>query len=110
MLVTRAYRTELDLNDKQVTACKQHAGAARWAYNWGLARRQAEYKATRKSLNAIELHRELNALKKSDLPWMYDVSVRFVEPKPSHRGTARRVTSPDNWLSDVGRDSRPFWC
>ncbi len=28
MLVTRAYKTELDLNDKQVTACKQHAGVA----------------------------------------------------------------------------------
>ncbi len=74
MNVTRAYKTELDLNDKQVTACKQHAGAARYAYNWGLARRQEEYKATRKSLNAIDLHRELNALKKTDLPWMYQVS------------------------------------
>jgi putative transposase len=74
MLVTRAYKTELALNDKQVTACKQHAGAARYAFNWGLARRQAEYQATRKSLTAIELHRELNALKKTDLPWMYQVS------------------------------------
>jgi putative transposase len=74
MQVTRAYKTELALNDKQVTACKRHAGAARWAYNWGLARRQAEYQATRKSLNAMELHRELNALKKTDLPWMYQVS------------------------------------
>jgi hypothetical protein len=25
----RAYKTELDLNDRQVTACRQHAGAAR---------------------------------------------------------------------------------
>ncbi len=74
MLVTRAYKTELALNEKQVTACKQHAGAARWAYNWGLARREAEYKASKQSLNAIELHRELNALKKTDLPWMYQVS------------------------------------
>ena len=37
MLVKRAYKTELDLNDEQVSVCKQHAGAARWAYNWGLA-------------------------------------------------------------------------
>jgi hypothetical protein len=29
MLVQRAFKTELDLNDQQVTACKQHAGAAR---------------------------------------------------------------------------------
>ncbi len=74
MLVTRAYKTELALNEKQVTACKQHAGAARWAYNWGLARREAEYKASKQSLNAIELHRELNALKKTEFPWLYQVS------------------------------------
>jgi hypothetical protein len=41
MRVQRAYKTELDLNDQQVTACKQHAGAARWAYNWGLRVRKA---------------------------------------------------------------------
>jgi transposase len=72
--VQRAYKTELDLNDRQVTACRQHAGAARWAYNWGLARKQEEYRATGKSPSAIELHRELNALKPTNLPWMYDVS------------------------------------
>ena len=29
MTVTRASKTELDLNDRQITACKRHAGAAR---------------------------------------------------------------------------------
>lgn len=72
--VTRAYNTELDLNDQQVTACKQHAGAARYAYNWGLRQKQERYRATGKSPYAIELHRELNVLKKSDVPWMYQVS------------------------------------
>ena len=74
MTVTRAYKTELDLNDRQITACKRHAGAARYAYNWGLARKQEAYKATGKSPSAIDLHRELNALKKTELPWMYAVS------------------------------------
>jgi putative transposase len=74
MLVQRAYKTELDLNDRQVTACRRHAGAARWAYNWGLRVKQERYKATKTSPNAIELHRELNALKKTDVPWMYQVS------------------------------------
>jgi putative transposase len=72
--VQRAYKTELDLNDRQVTACRQHAGAARWAYNWGLARKQEEYRATGKSPSAIELHRELNALKPTTVPWLYEVS------------------------------------
>lgn len=31
--VTRAYQTELDLNDQQTTLCKRHAGAARYTYN-----------------------------------------------------------------------------
>ena len=71
MLVQRAYKTELDLTDRQVTACRQHAGAARWAYNWGLRIKQERYAASKKSPTAIELHRELNGLKKTDVPWMY---------------------------------------
>ena len=74
MLIQRAYKTELDLSDRQATACKQHAGAARWAYNWGLQVKQEQYRATKKSPTAIDLHRELNALKKTDVPWMYQVS------------------------------------
>jgi putative transposase len=74
MLVQRAYKTELDLNDQQVTACRQHAGAARWAYNWGLQVKQERYQASKGSPTAIALHRELNALKKTQVPWMYSVS------------------------------------
>src|SRR5262249_21564183 len=70
----RTYKTELDLNHEQITACKKHAGAARWAYNWGLARKQESYRATGKSPSAIDLHRELNALKPTAVPWMYEVS------------------------------------
>jgi len=33
----RGYKTELDLNDEQITACLKHAGCAGKAYNWGLA-------------------------------------------------------------------------
>jgi putative transposase len=38
MKVVRGYKTALDLNDEQRTACLKHAGASRFAYNWGLAR------------------------------------------------------------------------
>src|SRR5215469_7804836 len=74
MQVTRGYKTELDLNNAQITACLKHAGAARFAYNWGLSRYEVEYKAGRKTPNAAYLHKELNALKQTDLPWMYEVS------------------------------------
>ena len=72
--IQRAYKTELDLNHAQITACKKHAGAARWAYNWGLRRKQEDYRTTGTSPSAIDLHRELNALKPTDVPWMYEVS------------------------------------
>jgi putative transposase len=51
-----------------------HCGAARFAYNWGLARKAASYELTGKSPSAIDLHRELNVLKKTDFPWLYEVS------------------------------------
>jgi len=74
MQIKRAYKTELDLTDAQRRACVQLAGAARWAYNWGLALRIAAYEKGEKTPYAMELHRLLNPLKKSDVPWMYDVS------------------------------------
>ncbi|HYT45916.1 MAG TPA: transposase, partial [Methylomirabilota bacterium] len=74
MKITRGYKTELDLNDKQRTWCLQHAGAARFAYNWALNRKIEAYKKGEKVPTAIDLHRELNTLKKTELSWMYDVS------------------------------------
>jgi Helix-turn-helix domain len=71
MEITRGYKTELDLNDEQITACKKHAGVARFAYNWGLHRRQEVYQTTGRSIWAMDLHRELNALKQTEFPWMY---------------------------------------
>ena len=74
MKILRAYKTELDLNNTQKTACARHAGAARWAYNWGLARKMEAYQNGEKVPTAIDLHRELNLLKQSELSWMYAVS------------------------------------
>src|SRR6266566_3941123 len=74
MKVVRGYKTELDLNDEQRTACLKHAGASRFAYNWGLARSKEVYRATGKRPTAIDLHKELNKLKRTDFPWMYETS------------------------------------
>ena len=73
MIVKRGYRAELDLNNAQVTACRQHAGASRWAYNYGLHRKQEAYTSGLPTPYAAELHREINRLK-ADNPWMYSVS------------------------------------
>lgn len=74
MQVVRGYRKELDLNNEQITACLKHAGVARFVYNWGIKRYQEEDNANRKTPTAISLHKELNALKPTDFPWMYEVS------------------------------------
>ena len=74
MKILRAFKTELDLNDKQVTLCLKHAGAARFAYNWGLVQKKMAYEHGDKTPNAIVLHKRLNLLKKNELSWMYEVS------------------------------------
>jgi putative transposase len=74
MKIMRAFKTELDLNNVQKTACIRHAGAARFAYNWGLARKKEAFARGQKTPTAIDLHREINELKKTEIPWMYEVS------------------------------------
>ena len=74
MKVLKAYKTELDPNNKQRTSLLKHAGCARFAYNWGLNEKIKAYENGEKTPNAIELHRKLNALKKTEFPWMYESS------------------------------------
>jgi transposase len=74
MYIHSAYKTELKLNNKQRTLLARCAGTARYAYNWGLRIKIDEYEATGKSPGYYELHRRLNALKKTELSWMYEVS------------------------------------
>lgn len=77
--ILRAYKTELDPTCKQTESLLRHAGCARWAYNWGLQKKIETYKSSGKSPSAIDLHRELNLLKRlpveeGGVPWMYESS------------------------------------
>ena len=74
MIANRAYRYEMKPNLKERIALAQHAGVARFAYNWGLGKRIELYEKEKKSTNAIEQHRVLNSLKATEFPWMYEVS------------------------------------
>lgn len=74
MKVQRGYKTEIKPNNVHKTLLLKHAGAARWTYNWGLNQKKMAYENGEKMPNAIELHRRLNALKPTELPWMYEVS------------------------------------
>jgi len=105
MLIHQAYRYELKPNNKQRTLLAKHAGAARFAYNWGLARRIKEYKETQRSKGAIEQHRQLNTLKKTEFPWMYEVSK--CAPQESLRDLDRAFKSFFRLLKSCKRTGFP---
>jgi putative transposase len=68
------YKVELDPNNVQATSLLQHAGAARFIYNWGLEQRISLWASEKKSTDAMKQHKELNLLKKSVFSWLYTVS------------------------------------
>jgi putative transposase len=79
--VLLGFKTELKLNNQQRTALIKHCGVARHAWNWGLALTKqilAHNKANRDSKikfpTAIDLHKWLVALVKSENEWYYECS------------------------------------
>ncbi len=99
MKVSRAYRAALDPTHVQRTALLRHAGAARFAYNWGLQRKQEVWWMNQlpvpaiRAPSAIDLHRELNLRKQRDLGWMY----------------ASSKCAPQEALRDLDRAYRNFF-
>jgi putative transposase len=74
MMIKRAYKVELDPNEFQRGEMVRHAGCARFTYNWGLQRKKDTHANGEPIPSAVDLHRELNQLKKMELDWMYEVS------------------------------------
>ncbi|MCK5265233.1 MAG: transposase, partial [Candidatus Thorarchaeota archaeon] len=77
MLIKKAYRYELDPNNIQRSSLAQHAGVSRFAYNWGLEKRIAQYKNNQgddRFTDAMKQHKLLNSLKKDQFSWMYETS------------------------------------
>lgn len=82
----KGFKTKLDPNNEQRTRFAQHAGCARWTYNWGLDitlsaaqnRRSALERGEKapKFPSAIDLHKKLNAEVKPENKWFYDSSRR----------------------------------
>jgi putative transposase len=74
-----AHKIALNPNNKQRTYFAKAAGTARFAYNWALAEWQRQYQAWKQD-NSLErpsqmaLRRQLNQIKRSDFPWMTEVT------------------------------------
>jgi putative transposase len=69
--VVQGYRFALDPSAAQERALRSHAGAARFAWNWALAKCRERYAAERRWYSGAELHRLWNLEKKADpaLAW-----------------------------------------
>ena len=69
--VVQAYRFALDPSAGQERALRSHAGAARFAWNWGLAKCRERFGSEGMWYSAIDLHKLWNAQKKTDpaLSW-----------------------------------------
>jgi putative transposase len=95
----QAYRFALDPSPAQERALRSHAGASRFAWNWGLAGCAERYAAERKWHSAVDLHKLWNAEKKADpaLAWWAENS------KCSYRESFRDL---DRALSDFVKSKK----
>ena len=74
-----AHRIQLDPNKVQATYLARAAGTARFAYNWALAEWQRQYQTSLADPalpkpNWMALSRQLNAIKRTEFPWMLEVT------------------------------------
>jgi putative transposase len=94
VIVRQAFRYELAPTLVQRQALARHAGAARWAWNWGLAVRGKAWRRRGETLNAVALHRLLNRLKRTpQFAWLSEVS----------------KCAPQEALRDLDRAFASFW-
>lgn len=74
----KAYRTKLKLNNEQKTQLAQHAGYARWVYNWALGLWGEAYKEGLKP-NANKLKKLFTNHVKPQYKWMGELSSRVYQ-------------------------------
>ena len=77
MLTNQAYKYELQPTKGQLHLLRSHAGAARFAYNWGLAERIRifeENEGKDRFVSSIGQHKAWNSWKRVNAPWWVEVS------------------------------------
>lgn len=68
-----SYKTRLEPNNKQAQKLKQFAGAARYAYNWALAKEKEAYELGNGFIGEMELRR-IFTKHKEEADWLYAIS------------------------------------
>ncbi len=69
----RAHKIRLNPSAEQEKYLRQACGVARFVFNWGLAEWRHQYEADEEP-SAYKLKKQLNAVKRQEFPWMYDVT------------------------------------
>jgi putative transposase len=92
MRVVQAFRFELDPSREAQIALGKHVGAARFAYNWGLARCLEAKERGKQIPLAVDLHKDWNKWKRENAPWWVEVSK--CAPQEAFRDLERAVR---NW-------------
>jgi putative transposase len=83
----KAYKTELDPNNKQVSFFLRCAGATRYVYNWGLAEWKRQYEAKEKP-SRFKLCKQFNAQKDILCPWIRELPYAVTESAFVNMGLA----------------------
>ena len=68
-----SYKTRLEPNNKQAGKFKQFAGAARYAYNWAIAKEKEAYELGKGFIGEVELRRIFTKHKEYN-DWLYTIS------------------------------------
>jgi putative transposase len=85
-----AHKIALDPTPAQEAFLARAAGTARFAWNWALAEWKRQYGEGGKPSD-VSLRRDLNAIKREQFPWMYDVSKCVAQEAIIDLGSAFRA-------------------
>jgi putative transposase len=99
MKIKRAYKVELNPNNKQRTMFRKCAGTARFVYNWGLVEWKRQYEAGEKPSH-YGLRKQLSSIKDAEFPWIREMPYAVMDSALCNLGLAfknffRRVKNGD---------------
>jgi putative transposase len=109
--VLLAHKIALDPNAAQRLYFARAAGTARFAWNWALDEWKRQYKAGGKPSD-VSLRRDLNAIKREQFPWMYDVTKAAVQEAIIDLGAAFRAffEKRAEYPQRKRKDDKPSFC
>ena len=106
-----AHKIALDPSPSQEVYFARASGTARFAWNWALAEWQRQYREGGKPSDA-SLRRDLNAIKRDQFRWMFDVTKCAVQEAIIDLGAAFRAffEKRGRYPRFKNRDSRKSFC